>query len=67
MATTTSTAGLTSRTSVGAEPACMLRRTGFTNAPIAVGADMPTRQDLPAVAVRTEALAGFPEGRAGIV
>ena len=39
MATTTSTAGLTSRTSVGAERAFMLLRTVFTIAPIAFGAD----------------------------
>ena len=39
MATTTSTAGHTSRTSVGAERAFMLLRTVFTIAPIAFGAD----------------------------
>ena len=39
MTTTTSTAGLTGRTSVGAERAFMLLRTVFTIAPIAFGAD----------------------------
>jgi hypothetical protein len=39
MATTTSTAGPTTRTSVGAERAFMLLRTVFTIAPIAFGLD----------------------------
>jgi hypothetical protein len=39
MATTTSTAGPTTRTSVGAERAFMLLRTVFTIAPIAFGVD----------------------------